>query len=639
MANNRLTHIFFRLFTSLFLCFFSHTLIAQLQHKIDSLKSVIAQTSNDTVKLNALVELNEINQDRKELTTNFKLQIELAYKLKNDAAACTGYSQLGYYEYEKNNLVAADSLFKEGMKLAKLSGNDFAYGRMCNTMMCIYDKKGDLKTAIQYLQTGEQLLIKVKRMKNLTRLYCNASNVYSNHNLTAKSTEYVRKAYLAATIANAEGDPEPLTTASWYLATNLKEKGIYDSAIYYFQQGLRIAEKLEMPYTQGDMLRGLSDVFAEEKLFTKAKEYLQRAIVSYTKVNVPDRILDCEESLAYLNFMNKDFSTVKKYVLSRQQLLTDDSLQNNLYVYKWLSNIALTENDVDAWKRNSKLYEKANAALTDEKIQKNLLELEAKYNLSKKESELLRNENENRKRLWIIIALSFGFISLAGMAFLQYRNSRNKSKIAHQKSVIEKQLALAEERSRIAEDMHDDVGAGLSRIRYISAAMKDNAELNKEQIDRIVSLSDESVEKMNEIIWALNQGNQLLEEILYFTRSQCSEMISNAGIDYSFILPDKIPAITMSWKDCRNIYLLVKEAVNNAIKHAEASKISVEIIIQQQLIITVKDDGKGFDAALQNANGNGLRNYKKRIDHLKGKYTLHTTPGNGTSLQFEIPIS
>ena len=87
------------------------------------------------------------------------------------------------------------------------------------------------------------------------------------------------------------------------------------------------------------------------------------------------------------------------------------------------------------------------------------------------------------------------------------------------------------------------------------------------------------------------------------------------------------------------MYRVAQEAINNAIKHAEASKISVEIIIQQQLIITVKDDGKGFDAALQNANGNGLRNYKKRIDHLKGTYTLDTFPGNGTSLQFEIPIS
>ena len=231
----------------------------------------------------------------------------------------------------------------------------------------------------------------------------------------------------------------------------------------------------------------------------------------------------------------------------------------------------------------------------------------------------------------LLIVLLIGIIYSAIRYYL-------KQQFKKQYAILEKERALESERQRIAADMHDDVGAGLSRIRYITAAMKDNAGLHQQEIDRIVSLSDESVEKMNEIIWALNQGNQQLEEILYFTRSQCSEMISNAGIDFSFNLPDKIPAITMSWKDCRNIYLLVKEAVNNAIKHANARKISVEIYIQEKLVIKVNDDGKGFDSSIQNKPGNGLRNYSKRVDNLKGTYTLHTSPGNGTSLQFDIPI-
>ena len=90
---------------------------------------------------------------------------------------------------------------------------------------------------------------------------------------------------------------------------------------------------------------------------------------------------------------------------------------------------------------------------------------------------------------------------------------------------MEKEKAIAQERNRIAADMHDDVGAGLSRIQYITASMKESKDINVSDIDRIVSLSDESVEKMNEIIWALNQGNQQLEEILYFTRSQCQAKI------------------------------------------------------------------------------------------------------------------
>jgi signal transduction histidine kinase len=304
-----------------------------------------------------------------------------------------------------------------------------------------------------------------------------------------------------------------------------------------------------------------------------------------------------------------------------------------------MANVALAESDVEGWKYYSKKFEQADAALTNDKIQKNLLELEAKYKLSKKESELLQKEADNRKRLWVIAALTFGMLSLATIAFLQFRNNKNKLKIEKQDAIIEKQNALAEERLRIAADMHDDVGAGLSRIRYISAGLKNQPGIKQEDIDRIVSLSDESVEKMNEIIWALNQGNQQLEEILYFTRSQCSEMISNAGLEFSFSIPDKIPLITIAWKDCRNIYLLVKEAVNNAIKHASAKKISIHIEFNDGLLIQVSDDGIGFSEAALQRQGNGLLNYKKRIESLKGKYALTSSDGNGTALSFEVPLA
>jgi signal transduction histidine kinase/frataxin-like iron-binding protein CyaY len=213
-----------------------------------------------------------------------------------------------------------------------------------------------------------------------------------------------------------------------------------------------------------------------------------------------------------------------------------------------------------------------------------------------------------------------------------------KQQLKKQYAILEKERALESERQRIAADMHDDVGAGLSRIRYITAGMKDQNSMKQEDIDRIVSLSDESVEKMNEIIWALNQGNQQLEEILYFTRSQCSEMISNAGIEFSFLVPDIIPAKTMAWKDCRNIYLLVKEAVNNAIKHSSAKKISIEFEISNNLLISIHDNGIGFNAMELLRQGNGLFNYKKRVESLKGTYSINSSTGNGTTIRFEIPL-
>ncbi|MEP7142285.1 MAG: ATP-binding protein, partial [Ferruginibacter sp.] len=151
-------------------------------------------------------------------------------------------------------------------------------------------------------------------------------------------------------------------------------------------------------------------------------------------------------------------------------------------------------------------------------------------------------------------------------------------------------------------------------------------------------LSDEAVEKMNEIIWALNRGNQQLDELIYYTRSQCSEMLSNAGIAFSFELPENIPAKTIGWKDCRNLYLLIKETVNNAIKHAGATTIIIEFSITNKLAVSITDNGKGFDKDIIPKSGNGLANYKKRVSKLNAGYQLITSPGNGTKLLFTIPI-
>ncbi len=238
-------------------------------------------------------------------------------------------------------------------------------------------------------------------------------------------------------------------------------------------------------------------------------------------------------------------------------------------------------------------------------------------------------------KTWWFILLAAA-LSLAIIFFIVRNYFMHKPQ--QQKALLEKEKALEAERQRIAADMHDDIGAGLSRIRYITAAMKEVSNSNKEEMDKILSLSDESVEKMNEIIWSLNQGNQQLEELIYYTRSQCSEMASNAGMEFICDLPETIPSITLGWKECRNIYLLLKEAVNNAIKHSAATTITIECSITKELQFTVADNGKGFNPDTVKRNGNGLLNYKKRVDNLNGSYRLATAPGQGTKLTFSIPL-
>jgi two-component system, NarL family, sensor kinase len=128
-----------------------------------------------------------------------------------------------------------------------------------------------------------------------------------------------------------------------------------------------------------------------------------------------------------------------------------------------------------------------------------------------------------------------------------------------------------------------------------------------------------------------------LEDLIYYIRGQMSEMVENANVDFVCHLPENIPSVFFGWKRNRNTYLLVKEAINNALKHANAKTITLDFIISNSLHITIKDDGKGFDTT-KNFTGNGLNNYKKRITDLNAQYELQSEIDNGTTFSFQLPI-
>lgn len=212
-----------------------------------------------------------------------------------------------------------------------------------------------------------------------------------------------------------------------------------------------------------------------------------------------------------------------------------------------------------------------------------------------------------------------------------------KAKIIKQQAELDNHKALSNERLRIAQDMHDDVGTGLSRIRYIINALKKEEKIKFLDLAKIAEISDDTITKMGEIIWGLNESNQTLEELIFFIRANVSEMIENVNINFLSEMPQTIPHCQLNWNQNRNIYLLVKETVNNAIKHAKAQTITLSVKLHKYLEITIKDDGVGFDSSAT-YQGNGLKNYKKRIAKLGATYQINSD-ANGTIIIYQIPLS
>ncbi len=206
---------------------------------------------------------------------------------------------------------------------------------------------------------------------------------------------------------------------------------------------------------------------------------------------------------------------------------------------------------------------------------------------------------------------------------------------------LEQQLMLERERARISQDMHDEVGASLTRISILSElAKRQHNESPKTEhiIDQISEISGNVVDEMSEIIWAMNPRNDTLDSFTSYIRQYSSTYLESAAIDGVFNFPHVIPAHPMSAELRRNLFLVVKEALHNIVKHSAATSVKLNLFFDHNLIcIQIADNGKGFITG-KNGAGNGLINMRKRMDDIGGQYKITSKEGQGTIIELSATL-
>jgi signal transduction histidine kinase/ligand-binding sensor domain-containing protein len=216
-----------------------------------------------------------------------------------------------------------------------------------------------------------------------------------------------------------------------------------------------------------------------------------------------------------------------------------------------------------------------------------------------------------------------------------------RRKLQKQKQVLEKQQAIEKERTRIATDMHDDLGAGLSRIKFLSQSLankKIEDEYTRTSLEKITGYSDEMTEKMGEIVWALNEKNDTLADLIAYTRSYTMEYLANHGIQCEANTPLHLQETFIPGETRRNIFLSVKECLHNIVKHAGAGKVSFSIELNAGIRIIIHDNGKGIDWNNQRINSNGLENIQKRMKEINGRAQFLHEQGTKVILDIPLPV-
>jgi signal transduction histidine kinase len=214
-------------------------------------------------------------------------------------------------------------------------------------------------------------------------------------------------------------------------------------------------------------------------------------------------------------------------------------------------------------------------------------------------------------------------------------------KLENERKELEKQVAVMqahqEERERISADIHDELGSGMTTIRLMSEIAKNKMKENiPVEIEKISNSANEVLNKMNAIIWSMNSSNDTLDSLVSYIRAYATEFFDSTPIDCKVNMPGVIPNKDLSGDKRRNIFLCVKETLNNVLKHSKASKVNIDITTDGILKVDITDNGVGIDHEKLRRFGNGLKNIERRMKSIGGSYKIINN--NGTETKLELPL-
>jgi signal transduction histidine kinase len=230
------------------------------------------------------------------------------------------------------------------------------------------------------------------------------------------------------------------------------------------------------------------------------------------------------------------------------------------------------------------------------------------------------------QRWWFVVAAS---ALVVGLVVLLYRYR------------VAQLVAIERVRTRIATDLHDDIGASLSQIAILSELARGEADTGPETastLGHIATTSRELVESMGDIVWAINPKRDRVGDLLQRMRRFASDTFTGRNIDFTFRAPDAGRDLALAADVRREVLLIFKEAVNNIARHARCHHADIDVRIERDgLLLQVADDGQGLSLSSGREDGHGLRSMRERAARLNGCLDVDTNPGGGTRLVLRVP--
>lgn len=405
----------------------------------------------------------------------------------------------------------------------------------------------------------------------------------------------------------------------------------YQEAESHYKKGLVYAEKAGHKMLQSELLTNLGLIYRKTGDYAKSEKCLKRSMAICKEIDVRVPLKTIYHNLGDLYFFQQNYPLSEKYYLDALEIAKETEQPDYLYT----ANLALAElyEQIEDFKK-AYTYRVASEVAKDSifKVEtaQNTEEMLRKYEAEKKEQEIALLNMKNEKASLLNRSLIGGSAALALLAGLSiiYFSNRNKLKRLEESQKL---------RNKIASDLHDEIGSTLSSIMLISDMAKKKEGSDHRMFSKINSDSRTVMESVDEIIWSISPVHDNLQGIILRIREFAAPLAESAGFTFEITADPEIGQANVPADVRRNLYLIIKEAVNNLAKYSGASEAGLRFErLKNVLRVTVQDNGKGFDTELASGR-NGLKNMRSRAEEIRAALDISSS-ASGTVLTLEVPL-
>jgi len=441
------------------------------------------------------------------------------------------------------------------------------------------------------------------------------------------------------------------------LAETYRWVGKLDSSDYCIQKAIPICRKSGNLFFIANAYRVLANIYRDRKEFSKAEKTMMVCIEMVQRIDGDLPLSNEKLALAGIYFKAGEYKKAIS-ILEKGISIVDQNQKNNKNGNEYeLLKISGLETLSKCYSKigDDKHYENTLLKLLESKDSfyahnsaRELAQLQAQYELEKKESTIAKQKLAITQKNYLFYGSILFLILFSFVIYLSFKNYQRKQKLNLQRVLEEEKRSAAQsileaeekERSRIAADLHDNIGAFATAIRANVEKIMDSGMIRS--TSDLLNLQQNSIEINNSLrdtIWVLNKDNIGLVEISDRIKNYIQKLKpSYEHVEFS-IQEEIEKDIPLSSKTALNLFRIIQESIHNALKHSEATHIGIRFISRGKLNILIQDDGIGMETDQTLNSGNGIRNIKDRAREIGFKFELLSAKGQGTLWKLESTIN